>query len=239
MTRLTDAFRTRLLPAVLTAAGVTLIAAGLLSYTGPVEAGVGASPSPSAVASVPTPRPSFPTFPPPSIGSPSPSPSAEVARLATRVHVPALNIDLPVTKQPDASYPSCNIAMYYEYPGLGQPGQNRSTYLYAHARRGMFLPLLDASKRNNGASMIGMLVEVYTSDDLLFLYEITEVRPRVPADEHWLDDPLAVTSETLWLQTSTGPGGQYPKLQVVALPLTVRPAEPPEAAHPVPKPVDC
>ena len=34
-----DAVRTRILPALLTALGVTLLAAGLLSYTTPVEAG--------------------------------------------------------------------------------------------------------------------------------------------------------------------------------------------------------
>jgi hypothetical protein len=233
--RLFDALRTRLLPAVLTAAGVTLIAAGLLSYSGPVSAGPGPSFAASPEATMP-PRSSLPTMPP--LGTASPSASPEVARIATRVVIRALRIDLPVVKQPDPSYPSCNIAMYYEYPGLGQPGQGVSTYLYAHARRGMFLALLDASKRNNGRSLLGMPVEVYTSDNQVFLYEITQVRPRVPADEHWLDDPLAVTEETLWLQTSTGPGAQYPKLQVVALPLNVGPASV-EEAQPVPKPVDC
>jgi hypothetical protein len=81
-------------------------------------------------------------------------------------------------------------------------------------------------------------VEVYTSDNQLFLYEIYEIRPRVPSDSHFLDDPLAVTSETLWLQTSTGPGGQFPKLQVLAKPITVGPTTY-EEAHPTAKPVAC
>ena len=34
----------------------------------------------------------------------------------------------------------------------------------------------DASKIANGKKMLGMVVEVYTSDDQRFLYEITEVR---------------------------------------------------------------
>ena len=72
------------------------------------------------------------------------------------------------------AYPLCDVAMYIQE--LGQPGQGRATYLYAHARTGMFLPILDASKIQNGKSMLGMVVEVWTSDDQRFLYEITEVR---------------------------------------------------------------
>ncbi len=60
--------------------------------------------------------------------------------------------------------------MYLE--DLGQPGQPGATYLYAHARTGMFLPLLDTSKVNNGKAMLGKLVQVYTNDDMLYLYEI-------------------------------------------------------------------
>jgi hypothetical protein len=91
------------------------------------------------------------------------------------VVVRALGIDLPIVKPPsNTSYPLCNVAEYIQE--LGQPGQGRATYLYGHARTGMFLPILDASKVDDGAAMIGMLVEVYTSDDQLFLYEIVEVR---------------------------------------------------------------
>src|SRR5207253_5583467 len=54
-----------------------------------------------------------------------------------------------------------------------------STYIFAHARTGMFLPLLEGSKVDNGKKMKGMLVQVYTSDDQLFLYSISEVRRHV------------------------------------------------------------
>ena len=67
----------------------------------------------------------------------------------------------------------------------------------------MFLPLLDASKIQNGKKMIGMVVEVWTSDDQRFLYEITEVRRH----QHDLDDAARPTTEQLWLQTSEGPHG--------------------------------
>src|SRR5262245_59907891 len=163
----------------------------------PVDAqpGITATPSPFE----PSPSPTSPT----ASGSPEPSatgePSPSVApedRVATRVVVGALGIDLPVIDQPDPSYPSCDVAMYLRE--LGQPGQGRATYLYAHAQKGMSLPILNASKINDGKAMIGMIVEVYTSDDRLFLYEITEVRRHVRD----LDDALAATTEQMWLQTS-------------------------------------
>jgi hypothetical protein len=128
--------------------------------------------------------------------------------------------------------------MYLEVAGLGQPGSNRSVYLYAHARTGMFLPLLTQARRNGGKAMIGLPVSLFTSDDQEYIYAITKVLPRVPADSHFLDGPLAVTSETLWLQTSTGPNHTYPKLQVVAEPWTVLPADH-AAAHPKARPVNC
>ena len=59
-----DRLRTRLVPAVLTAAGIALIAAGLLSYTTPARAeGPDASDAPGATPT-PTPTPGLMTFPP-------------------------------------------------------------------------------------------------------------------------------------------------------------------------------
>ncbi len=235
--------RTRLIPAILTAAGVTLLAAGLLQYGGSAQARPGTSPPPSFGAAVPTPP--FAVLPslPPIDGSAPPStrPSAPSDRLATRVVVDQLGIDLPVISQPDPDYPSCNVAMYLEAAGLGQPGGGKSVYLYAHARDGMFGPLYERAilKRDGGSkSLLGMTVDVYTSDDLRYVYTITGVRPNVKADSHFLDGPLAVKAETLWLQTSTGPNASYPKLQVVAQPVGVVPADH-AAAHPKARPVTC
>ncbi|HEX2754305.1 MAG TPA: hypothetical protein VHM48_02520, partial [Candidatus Limnocylindrales bacterium] len=223
------ALRSRLLPALLTAAGVTLLAAGLLHYGGPADARpAGASPSPSNVAVLPTPGFIVPSLPPID-GSPRPSvaPSPAANRVATRVVIDELGIDLPIIAQPNPRYPSCNVAMYYQDPRLGQPGSGRSIYLYAHARTGMFGPLYERAILGRGGgrkSLIGLPVEVYTSDDQRYVYTITGVRPNVKADSHFLDGPLAVKAETLWLQTSTGPNASYPKLQVVAQPLGVVPA---------------
>src|SRR5438132_112884 len=94
--------RTRLVSAILTAAGVTLLAAGLLEYGAGVQAGPAASPRPSEVAVVPD-----PTFLPPSLppvdgsGRPTTSPTPSPRRVATRVVIRELGIDLAVIKQPD------------------------------------------------------------------------------------------------------------------------------------------
>jgi hypothetical protein len=117
---------------------------------------------------------------------------------------------------------------------LSQPGLPGATYLYAHARKGMFLPLLEQSRVDDGARMIGMLVQVYTSDDRLFLYEITEVRRH----QLTLDDALAARESELWLQTSEGPKGTPEKLQVVTKSLGDGPADP-VVAHPETRPVVC
>jgi hypothetical protein len=208
-----DRIRTRILPAILTALGVALLAAGLLSYTQPVTAGPVAIPTsaPTAQADiVATPSPRI-TLPP--IGSgPPPSPTLVPAdRKVSRVLIPALNIDLPVMTS--SSVP-CGVALQYLDPHLGVPGEGRATYLYAHAQAGMFLPLLTQSQVSNGSKMKGMVVEVFTNDDQRFLYVITKVLRHVPATNAF-DAPFAEKTDQVWLQTSEGKGSQ-PKLQVVA-----------------------
>jgi len=223
--------RLRLIPALLTAIGVALLAAGLMSYT-------------TAVQPPPSSRP-FATFEPlPSVRGPIelPSSSAEPTveptfpadRVATRIVVRRLDIDLPIVLQDDYNpeYPLCDVAMYI--PSLYQPGQGRATYIYAHARAGMFLPLLLQSQRNDGERLLGMTVEVYTSDSWRYVYTITEVRRHTRS----LNDAIDTRTERLWMQTSEGPNGTIPKLQVVADFLSAAPADPKDA-HPKPHPVVC
>ena len=243
MARIFELLRTRLIPAVLTAAGIALVTAGLLSYTVPVEEG----PPPSGEIDVEiTPSPLPPATPGASGSiepgaSPSVSPSQSAfpkGRVATRVAIPGLDIDLPIVKPGGPNdYPLCNVAQYLKNDRLGQPGQGRATYIYAHAREGMFLPILDASKVNNGAGMLGMIVYVYTSDDQLFLYEITSVRRHVPYLGA-LERPFRAKTEQLWLQTSEGHGETFPKLQLKADYVTSGPTTH-GAAHPKPHPVVC
>jgi hypothetical protein len=237
--RLARALRNRLLPALLTASGVSFIAAGLLTYTGTAQAGPLPSARPSPVALTPSPTIALPTFAPPSFDpSEPPSPTPVVDRVATRVVVSELDIDLPVVLQAGGAgaYPWCNVAMYIKE--LHQPGQGKATYIYAHARDGMFGPIYERAilGRSGGAtSMLGMLVEVYTSDNFVFSYEVIDVR----LHQKSLDAAINATSEQLWLQTSEGPRGNTLGLtQVLAVPLTVGPADPLDA-HPEADPVVC
>jgi hypothetical protein len=101
----------------------------------------------------------------------------------------------------------------------------------------MFGPIYERAilKEHGGPkSMVGMLVEVYTSDDLMFEYEITEVR----LHQLNLDAAISATSEELWLQTSEGPKGTPGKTQLLALPVITIPASH-AAAHPKAHPVTC
>jgi hypothetical protein len=235
--------RERLLPAVVTATGVTLLSAGLLSLAGNASAADpfgSAAPSPTTVSADPAPTLALPTFPPPG-ASPSltaePSVKPNPKRVATRVVIQALDIDLPVIKPRGGAdtYPLCNVAMYIQE--LHQPGSGKATYVYAHARDGMFGPIYERAiqKKSGGPkSMVGMLVQVYTNDDLLFEYEITQVK----LHQLSLAAPQAATTEQLWLQTSEGPHGTPGKTQLLAEPLIVLPADH-GTANPKPHPVVC
>lgn len=151
----------------------------------------------------------------------------------TRIVVAGLHIDLPVIYG-RPGYPVCNVAMYLS--NFVNPGQTGSTYIYAHARTGMFLPMLNQSKINNGAAMIGMEVRVYTKDKKLHVYRIFKVK------RHTTDFSLATNLKAgehrLIMQTSEGPHGTIPKLQVAARPIGVY-ASTAAAALPTPHPKTC
>jgi hypothetical protein len=243
------AVRTRLMPALVTALGVVLVTAGLMSYADPTTAGaiVDGPPTSEILSPTPTPTPTPTTSPDGSAPasaepSPTPSPTATPGKrvLATRVVVPALDIDLPVVKGNDG-YPLCNVALYLHSDAsaaldlFGQPGEGRATYLYAHARDGMFGPIYElAIQKKQGRKMLGMIVQVYTGDNRLHLYEIREVRLHQTS----LDDAIEATEEQLWLQTSEGPKGTRGKTQLIALPISVGDADPKDA-HPKARPVAC
>ena len=151
--------------------------------------------------------------------------------VATRIAIPGLKIDLPVIR-PGPGYPPCNVAMYIQE--LSQPREAGVSLIYAHARRGMFLPLLERSRVNNGASLIGATVKVWTSNNLVSTYEITRVRRHVTS----LDGVFDIGAEQLWIQTSEGPRGTVAKLIVVAK-RTGYAAADHASAHPAAHPVAC
>jgi hypothetical protein len=151
--------------------------------------------------------------------------------VATRIAIPGLNIDLAVVKPP-SGYPFCNVAMYF--PLLSQPREGGVSLLYGHARPGMFLPLLERSRINNGASLLGATILVWTSNDLLSTYRIVRVRRHITT----FAGAFSATTEQLWVQTSEGPHGTPGKLIVVAKRVSSQPATH-AAAHPRPHPLVC
>jgi hypothetical protein len=119
-------------------------------------------------------------------------------------------------------------------PSVAQPREPGITFIYAHARRGMFLPLLTRWRINAGASLIGRTVKVWTSDSYVSYYRVTRVRKT----SNPMTGVFSLTRERLWLQTSTGPNYTYAKLIVEAARYkTVKTTY--SASHPTARPVRC
>ncbi len=143
------------------------------------------------------------------------SPSPAAIRADLRLQLPRLGIDLPlvigdVTRDtPGPAYPGGTperVALIY--PTSALPGSGGNTYVYAHARRGMFLSLW-------GAQLGDTLRIRSESAGSVLTYTVTRVVPRVPpTDTSWLDQggPERVT-----LQTSTGALPTDPRFVVVAV----------------------
>jgi hypothetical protein len=167
-------------------------------------------------------------------GLPTLVPEAVLNRVPTRVRVPDLRIDLPVVAPPQNpdQFPFCDVAEYL--PSMSRPGRPGTTYLFAHAREGMFLPILEASRVADGRSMVGMEVDVFTSDGRRFTYEVTRVLRHVVS----LEFAFRATNEQLILQTSEGPRGTPEKTTVIAVPREERPATSADA-RPEADPVPC
>ncbi|HET7030195.1 MAG TPA: sortase [Candidatus Limnocylindrales bacterium] len=150
---------------------------------------------------------------------------------ATRVTVSSVGINLPVIRG-TSSYPKCGVAMYL--PEVAQPREPGITFLYAHARRGMFLPLLTRWKVDRGASLIGKTVKVYTSDSYVISYRINKVR----VTSKPMTGVRTLATSRLWLQTSTGPNTTYPKLIVEGYRISTLKTTY-AASHPTPHPYSC
>jgi hypothetical protein len=240
----------RIVPALLTALGVVLITAGLMTYVDPTTAGTAVLETPEIVeAPTEVDESEPPASPSPSASldpevSPAPTPEATPKRtgreIATRVVVPALDIDLPIIRG-NNGYPYCNVAMYLssskkaDQDVFGQPGEGRATYIYSHARDGMFGPIYNLAIRDRTPNkMLGMIIQVYTNWNRLYLYEVRSVRLHITS----LDNAMSRAKEEVWLQTSEGPKGTRGKTQVIGRFLSVEDATKKEA-QPKPKPIRC
>jgi hypothetical protein len=161
-------------------------------------------------------------------------PEAVLNRAPTRVRIRELGIDLPVVAPPGVPnhFPYCNVAEYL--PTLSRPGRPGATFIYAHARAGMFLPLLEHSRTNDGRSLLGMEVDVFTNDHRRFTYEVADVNRHVTS----LESAYRTTAEQLILQTSEGPRYTVEKTLLIAAPRDQREVSAAEA-EPAANPVRC
>jgi len=192
-------------------AGVLLLAVGIALVAG------GGLPRAGSVAPIALPSPTASATPGPTASagatSVAPTPAATIGPIPDgyRVLVPRLGIDLPIAEgdvERDVVVQKTPENFAFHFPGTAIPGTLGNSYLYAHARQGMFLSLWNAR--------VGDQVSITTPAGSALKFVITEVHPRVPpADTSWLQP---TTDERLTLQTSTGPNSGDPRFVVVAAP---------------------
>jgi len=182
--------------------------------------------------------PPVPSATPAPSASPSPPPGATSgpAGRPTRVAVETLKIDLPVVKAPrNSTFPLCDVAEFFAPPVFQDPGAGGVTYIYAHARTGMFLAILLASRQNGGRALKGQTVTVWTAGNQRFTYRISQVR-RFQKTLQWA---FNLPPNSVVLQTSETPYRDGTKVMVVARQVGVPAAVPPAEAHPVARPKAC
>src|SRR5207245_3434255 len=153
--------------------------------------------------------------------SPTPAPTAAAAPSAVptigpipegyRIEMPRLGIDLPIAEgdvERDVVVQKTPENFAFHFPGTAIPGTFGNSYIYAHARRGMFLSLWNAR--------IGDQVSITTPAGVELKFVVTEVHPRVPPEHTSWVQPSS--DERLTLQTSTGPNREDPRFVVIAAP---------------------
>ena len=139
--------------------------------------------------------------------SPSSSGTAGSAVRASRIRIARLGIDLAIVEGDGIDAP---IGKAAHYPGSAWPGGGSNTYIYAHARTGMFLNLWQVQ--------IGDTVELKLVDGSTRTYVVTEILPKVPFDAVKYLQPTP--TEQLTLQTSTSYYATAPKFVVITVPKT-------------------
>ena len=111
----------------------------------------------------------------------------------TRIVIQELNIDLAVRKAPIVNgYWQVfeDVAGWGE--GTSSPGAAGNQVIFAHARRGLFLPLRNIKQ--------GAKIEVYAGEDK-YTYEVTEIKEVTPTQ---IEVIAPTQDETLTLYTCSG-----------------------------------
>ena len=127
----------------------------------------------------------------------------------TRIVVPRLQIDLPLLvgdSDRDVATQSTPTGAAFLLPGSALPGTTGNSYVYAHARPGMFLSLWNVG--------LGDQIEIVAPSGAILSYTVSEIDPRVAVSD--LMYLLPTDDDRLTLQTSTGPRVSDPRFVVVA-----------------------
>jgi len=142
--------------------------------------------------------------------APPARPAAPIASLY-RITIPRLGISLYIQEgdiKRDIDDQRTPESYAFHLPGTAMPGEGGNTFLYAHARSGMFLSLWNARPGDD--------VFIAAPGGQLFAYVVREVLARVaPTD---VSSTRPTSTERLTLQTSTGPNASDPRFVVVAFP---------------------
>jgi LPXTG-site transpeptidase (sortase) family protein len=155
--------------------------------------------------------PSIPVSSPSVAVSASPPPTIGPIPDGYRIQLPRLGIDLPIAEgdvERDVVVQQTPENFAFHFPGTAIPGTFGNSYIYSHARRGMFLSLWNAR--------VGDQVTITTPAGAALKFVITEVHPRVPPEDTSWIQPSG--DERLTLQTSTGPNRGDPRFVVIAAP---------------------
>jgi sortase (surface protein transpeptidase) len=191
----------------------TVVASALFLAVGIALVAGGGQPRAGAVAPVAVPSRSATATVEPIASPVSPTPASTIGPIPDgyRVRLPRLGVDLPIAEgniELDVVRQQTPENFAFHFPGTAIPGTFGNSYLYAHARRGMFLALWNAH--------VGDEVTITTPAGTALKFVVTEVHPRVsPGDTSWLQP---AGDERLTLQTSTGPNREDPRFVVIAAP---------------------
>ena len=185
---------------LLLAVGIGLVASGGLPRTGSVAPVALPSATPVPTASVAS-----------RTDSPKPVPTVGPIPDGYRIRLPRLGIDLPIAEgdvERDVIVQQTPENFAFHLPGTAIPGTFGNSYIYAHARRGMFLSLWNAR--------VGDQVSIARPDGVELKFVVTAVYPRIPPEDTSRIQPAG--DERLTLQTSTGPNRDDPRFVVIAAP---------------------
>jgi hypothetical protein len=184
--------------------------------------------------------PPGPSLPP--IGEASASPTPNPSWVAVQIEIqtlPVINLKVHrATTKAQCSFPpeyDAWLLQCGDNPATTEPGRGGNTYIFAHARRGMFLPLWNIQ--------LGAEIKILMSDGQVLRYRVTEVHPNVSCPDSTAPtmppgrEPLALKyappgcaqgafwtggadHERLTLQTSQGYNRNWGEFIVVADPVS-------------------